>query len=177
MQKIESIEKGSGDRFGIYWVAAILSKDDPRFFRNRLQISDKGDTSQVVATDSTRVHIFNTINHYEPGYYKVIKNTKGSTVLEFDVDLLLEEYPDWEIFFPEEEPEWSENVIGGSDIEDISLAYIKIIRAMMDECFLNFRYLQDALLIGDMLVKIYNDKAPIILSNDNCRCVLALMRK
>lgn len=131
------ILKKEPDFLGIKWVLKAVGKKTNRFLLQNI-IFDSG---KWVATDGTRVHIYESHESFKEGLYKSIVSNNGKIVLKFVSDDL-HKYPEWRNI-----PSSSKTPLELKVDWPLypSVVYSNIIRCLEVSVTLNFQFVDDLL--------------------------------
>lgn len=133
------------DIAGLYWASKALGHvDDGRLHVTRLHIINHKMGSRVIATDGSRMHIYDTIERIEAGYWEVINRRKTYMRIHRDVEYDKSRYPNHDFVYP---PDDAETVkLSESTRDDAFHAYAALLRHILpEEHLINYGYVRDAM--------------------------------
>jgi hypothetical protein len=168
------------DLAGIHWAIMALAKNDNRFHVSRLRITDIHDHSMVMAVDGSRMHVYETNTHYEPGYYEVFCHLKTRVYLHKDCLIQDGNYPDITKqveLFSLRDPFWT-TLLNVGDVHDVSISFCKIVHHMTIGTSINYEYLQDAISgKGKCVASMFENREGMLLIESGQRKAIIMQMK
>ena len=137
----------SVDLHGIYWVTGIAIRDSIRLHISHIQIKDKGDVSEVAATNGSAIFIYQTKTRLPSGLYRIDRRNKTKMVIVKAEEVDKKLWPEYEDIV---DVDWGDCIWVDEDDGLISLSkgFVRAVREMKADRGIDFKLYQLAMAHG-----------------------------